>query len=354
MRVVITGASGNVGTALIRRLLAAGGYDVVGLARRVPDYGSLDGPQWVSVDLSSRECGFALQRVIRGADAVVHLAWGFQPSHQVPYLEAVGVGGTGRVLDAIASLGIGHVVHMSSVGAYAPKRDAGPVDEQWPVEALPSSSYSRHKVAAERLLDSFERSTNGTVVTRLRPGIIGQRCAGSALLRYALPALLPAKTIDVVPVLPMPAGLTVPIVHADDVADAIVRVLQQRVAGAFNLASAMPVSAPMIAEALGARWVATPARLVHAVMAATWRARLQPVSPEWLDLACAVPALDSARAERELGWVPVADAETVLHETIAGMRHAATGTTAVLRQRTVQGELSELFRRGPVSHRPQP
>jgi UDP-glucose 4-epimerase len=354
MRVVITGASGNVGTALTRRLLEAGEYDIVALARRIPDHVAVDGPQWVSVDLSSRDSGFVLRRVIRGADAVVHLAWGFQPSHQVPYLEAVGVGGTHRVLDAIASVGIGQVVHMSSVGAYAPKRGACPVDEHWPVEAVPSSSYSRHKVAAERLLDSFEESTNGTAVTRLRPGIIGQRSAGSALLRYALPAFLPAKTIGAVPVLPMPAGLTIPIVHADDVADAIVRVLRQRAGGAYNLAAAAPVSAAMIAEALGARWVATPARLVRVLMAATWWARLQPVAPGWLDLACAVPALDSARAERELGWAPVVDAETVLRETIAGMRHAATGTTAVLRQRTVPGELSDLIRRGPVSHRRQP
>jgi uncharacterized protein YbjT (DUF2867 family) len=89
MRVVITGASGNVGTALTRRLLEAGEYDIVALARRIPDHVAVDGPWWVSVDLSSRDSGFVLRRVIRGVDAVVHLAWGFQPSHQVPYLEAV-------------------------------------------------------------------------------------------------------------------------------------------------------------------------------------------------------------------------------------------------------------------------
>jgi nucleoside-diphosphate-sugar epimerase len=251
-------------------------------------------------------------------------------------------------------MGVGHVVHMSSVGAYSPKRDADPVDEDWPVKGVPSSAYSRHKAAAEILLDFFEQSSDGTAVARLRPGIIGQRSAGSALLRYAFPAPVPARAVGAVPVLPMPADLTIPMVHADDVADAVVRVLRRRAVGAFNLAAPTPVTSAMIAEALGARWVATPARLVRALMLAAWQARLQPVAPGWLDLGCAAPALDSSRAKRELGWSPKIDAMGVLRETIEGMRHAAAGSTAVLRRRTVISELSELFSRGPVSHRREP
>jgi nucleoside-diphosphate-sugar epimerase len=354
MRVVITGASGNVGTALTRRLRAAGEYDIVAVARRVPEYAAMAKFRWVSIDLSDRDCEHQLRQVFDGADAVVHLAWAFQPSHQVRYLEAIGVGGTQRVLDACTSTGVGQVVHMSSVGAYSPKRDADAVTEDWPVGGVPSSTYSRHKAAAERLLDSFEESSRSTAVARLRPGIIGQRSAGSALLRYALPVLLPARTIGALPVLPMPGGLTVAMVHADDVADAVVRVLQQRAVGAFNLAAPTPVTSAMIAEALGARWVETPAPLVRAVMLASWQLRLQPVAPSWLDLACAVPALDSSRAGRELGWSPTIDAMGVLREAVEGMRHASAGSTAVLRRRTVASELSELLSRGPVSHRRRP
>jgi nucleoside-diphosphate-sugar epimerase len=85
-----------------------------------------------------------------------------------------------------------HVVHMSSVGAYTPKRDNRPVDESWPTGGVPSSPYSRHKAAAERLLDDHQERHPDRTVTRLRPGIIGQRAAGSALLRYGLPAVVPA------------------------------------------------------------------------------------------------------------------------------------------------------------------
>jgi nucleoside-diphosphate-sugar epimerase len=354
MRVVITGASGSVGTALTKRLRRIGGYDVVGLARRIPELVRGDEVEWLSADLSSPDCGPSLRRAMRDADAVVHLAWAFQPSHRVGYLEAVGVGGTQRVLDAVARERVAHVVHMSSVGAYGPKVDGAPVDESWSVTGVPSSSYSRHKVAAERLLDDFERSADAPVVTRLRPGIIGQASAGSALLRYGLPAFVPAVAVKGLPVLPLPDGMTVSMTHADDVADAIARILEAGSAGAFNLAAAVPASAEMIADVLGARRIPVPFQALRAAMATAWHARLQPVSPGWLDLGYAVPALDSSRAREELGWKPTKDARAVLEETVAGMRRADSAATDVLRPRTVLSELSTLVRRGPVSHRREP
>src|SRR3954453_2863466 len=112
MRIVITGASGNLGTALLRRLTATNDHAIVGLARRLPD----DGPggarvRWTSVDLSKETSAAVLRDAFRRADAVVHLAWGFQPSHDLRYLEALGVGGTHRGLEAVASGGVPHLVH---------------------------------------------------------------------------------------------------------------------------------------------------------------------------------------------------------------------------------------------------
>jgi uncharacterized protein YbjT (DUF2867 family) len=73
-RVVITGASGNVGTALLRRL--AGHADLVGVARRRPPTVSPhDAAQWAQLDLSVSDAEDQLVPVLAGADAVVHLAW---------------------------------------------------------------------------------------------------------------------------------------------------------------------------------------------------------------------------------------------------------------------------------------
>ena len=352
MRIVITGASGNVGSATLRRLSRDGDHELVALARRIPTRSQgLGSVAWLAADLSDDACLSTLERACEGADAVVHLAWGFQPSHDPRYLEELAVGGTHRVLHAVASTQVRHLLHMSSVGAYAARRDDAPVDETWPTSGVPSSPYSRHKAAAERLLDGFEKGGTGTVISRMRPGIIGQRTAGSALLRYGLPAPVPAWLLGHVPVLPLDRGLAMPMVHADDVADAIARELERRVGGAFNLAADPPITPQRVADALGARVVHVPSRILRPLMSAAWHARLQQVDPGWLDLGFAVPLLDCGRAERELGWSPSTDGESVLREVLAGMRHHDAGRTPVLRARTVGSALGDFVRRGPVGRR---
>jgi nucleoside-diphosphate-sugar epimerase len=354
MRIAITGASGNIGTATLRRLTAEG-HDLLGLARRVPDVGPSDGEvTWVAADLTQDASLPVLERVFDGADAVVHLAWGFQPSHDLRYLEELGVGGTRRVLEAVERTDVPHLVHLSSMGAYSPKRDDVPVDETWPTGGVRTSPYSVHKAAAERLLDAHEARGAGTVVTRLRPGIVGQRAAAGAMTRYGVPGLVPSAVLDHVPVLPLDRRLVLPMVHADDVADAIARELRQRVGGPFNLAADPPITAQRIAHALHARLVHVPSSVLRPLMWASWRAHLQQVDPGWLDMGFALPLLDTGRARRELGWEPTVDAGTVLREVLEGMRERASGGTPVLRPRTVLGAVGDLVTKGPVGRRTRP
>lgn len=145
MRIVITGATGNVGTALLRSLTRHTDHELVGLARRVPQGPARDQVSWVSADLTDPGCRTLLDVTFDRADAVVHLAWGFQPSHDRDYLAELGVAGTRRVLAAVAARGVPHLIHMSSIGAYSPKRDDQPVDESYPTHGVPSSPYSQHK-----------------------------------------------------------------------------------------------------------------------------------------------------------------------------------------------------------------
>ena len=354
MRIVITGASGNVGTALVRRL--AGDHDLVGVVRRPPTdpEGPLAQVEWVAADLADDSAVGVLRTACAGADAVVHLAWGFQPSHRLDLLAETGVGGTDRVLTAVGAASVPHLVHMSSVGAYSPRQDSRPVGEDWPTAGVPSSPYSSHKAAAERLLDRFETDHADTVVTRLRPGIIGQRDAGSALLRYGLPALAPAALVRLLPLLPVDRTLEIPFVHADDVADAIARVLEARAPGPFNLAAEPVLTVEHIAAVLGARHVHVPAPVVRAVVAGSWHARLQPLDPGWIDLAFSVPLLDCSRAHDELGWTPAVDAVTVLEEVVAGMADRSSRPTPALRPRTLSDLARRFVTKGPVSSRRLP
>jgi len=356
MRIVIVGASGNVGTALLRQLTNRGGAEpVVGVSRRrPPSEPPYDLAAWHTVDIADNDAQAELANILQPGDTVVNLAWGFQPTRDTAQLERVGVGGVRSLLAAVERTGVRHLVHMSSVGAYSRAPAGRRVDESWPTEGIPSSAYSRHKAAAERLLDEFaaRQPTDGAmVITRFRPGLIFQRQGGSALLRYGVPGYVPAWVIRALPVLPMDRRLIVPVVHADDVAGALVAAIERRPGGAFNLAAEPPVTRDDIARTLRARPIQVPERVIRAAAAITWRARLQRIDPGWIDLAFAVPLLDTTRARTELGWQPKVDARSALHEGISGMAEAASTNSPVLRSRTLVNQASELLRKGPITRR---
>jgi nucleoside-diphosphate-sugar epimerase len=323
----------------------------------------------VALDLADEQAQTVLWETFRGADAVVHLAWDFQPSHDTDYLDRATVGGTKAVLAAADAAGVPHLVHMSSLGAYSPGPDpsdpedtspATRVDESWPTEGIDTLLYSREKVAAERLLDEYEAAAAASgaerrmVVTRLRPALVLQGDAASAIARYGFPAIVPSSVVSLLKVLPVDRRLVIQAVHSDDVADAVVRVLERRAGGAFNLAAEPPLTRDDIAQTLGARPVHVPKPVLRTATMLGWRSRLQPLDPGWIDLAFAVPLMDSGRARRELGWSPSVSAKDALAELVEGMRDKRGGSGPVLRRRSVPEELGKLVTAGPVSHRKQP
>jgi len=175
--------------------------------------------------------------------------------------------------------------------------------------------------------------------------------ADSELMRYAVPGYVPRRLIRVLPVLPLDRRLIVPVVHADDVAAAIVTAVERRAAGAFNLAAEPPIFWDDIAAVLHAHPVHPPSTLLRAAVAAGWRARLMRLSPGWIDLAFSAPVLDTGRARRVLDWSPRWDARAALADAIAGMTAGAATDSPPLRRRTVVNEATELIRSGPTTRR---
>jgi UDP-glucose 4-epimerase len=329
MRVVVVGASGNVGTALLRRFAADPTVtSVVGVARRVPR-GLPPLPyriaSWVSCDIGAgvddEPVVAQLTDVLAGADAVVHLAWAIQPSHDRRRLYDVNVSGSRRVLAAVVRAGVPHVVAASSVGAYSPAPDDVPRSEGWPTDGVRSSSYSVHKAAQERLLDETEVTHPGLVVARVRSALVFQRSAGNEITRYFLGPFVPRTVLDgKLPVLPWPTGLRLQAVHADDLADAYREAVVRQVRGAFNVAAPDVLRGEDVADVLGAGAVRDVApRVARAAVASAWHARVLPVGPGWLDMALAAPVLDVARAERELDWRPRRSSADAVREVVAGI-----------------------------------
>ncbi|MDK3258272.1 NAD-dependent epimerase/dehydratase family protein [Blastococcus capsensis] len=325
--VAVTGASGNVGTALLRRLTApgAGPAEVRGLARRpAPSVPPYDGVRWHHADLGEAASEAEIAEFVAGADAVVHLAWALQPGRQPDRLREVNVEGTRRVARAAAAAGVGQFVHMSSIGAYAAGARGSLVTEDWPTTGIPASQYSRDKSEAERVVREVFGRHRDTTLTVVRPTLILQPEASSEIGRYFLGPLLfgaarmlPGPLARLLP-LPLPA-LAISFLHADDVADGIERMLDRRAPGPFNLAAEPLLDADALARALGTVRVPTPARVLRAGLHAAFTAHVVPTEPGWLDLGTQVPALDTGRARKLLDWAPFHTGDDVLRQFVAAL-----------------------------------
>lgn len=356
-RIVITGASGNVGTALLRRLTADDSdYEIVGISRRRPPSDDVyRSAHWHELDLADPGVELELLKVFRGAACVVHLAWGFQPTRNRRYLDAVGVNGSAAVLSAAHNAKVPHLLHMSSVGTYAAGRYGQKVDETFSTAGIPSSAYSRAKSAVEHMLDGYERhNPDGVGITRMRPGFILQRDAALGLRRYTLPAYVDPRWVRWLPLLPLDRSLSVSIVHADDVADACVKAIERRALGPFNLAAEPPVGRDDIAKALRARPIHVASPLLGLLVAASWRARLQPLDRGWLDMAFSLPLLGTDRARNVLGWSPRWSSEAALADLVDGFLHTWGTQSPVLRARSCAEAVSRDLHEGPLTVRRVP
>jgi UDP-glucose 4-epimerase len=322
MRVVVVGASGNVGTSLLRSLAAEPAVEsVLGIARRIPET-KFPKTEWRAADIARSP----LRPLFQDADAVVHLAWAIQPGRDKQRMHEVNVEGSGRVFRATAAAGVPALVYASSVGAYAPgPKDRG-VDERWPTTGIESSFYARHKAEVERLLDRFEDEHPRTRVVRLRPGLIFKREAASEIRRLFAGPLLPSFLVQprLIPVVPAHDRLVFQAVHSYDAGEAYrLALVNEDARGPFNIAAEPVLDPDELARTLGARTVRVPGALLRSGAALTFGLRLQPSEPGWVDMALSVPVMDTARARNELGWEPRRSSTEALMDLLEGMREGA-------------------------------
>jgi UDP-glucose 4-epimerase len=322
VRVVVVGGSGNVGTSLLRALADEPGVDsILGLARRIPE-AKFPKTEWRQADIARAP----LRPHFQGADAVVHLAWLIQPGRDKQRLHEVNVDGSARVFTAAAAAGVRTLVYASSVGAYAPGPKDRRVDESWPTTGIKSSFYSRHKAEVERLLDRFESEHPATRVVRLRPGLIFKREAASGIRRLFAGPLLPSALVQrrLIPVVPAHPRLVFQAVHSHDVGHAYrLALMREEARGAFNIAAEPVLDPAELGRVLGARPVRVPGGLLRGGAALSYRLRLQPSEPGWVDMGLSVPLMDVSRARSELGWSPQHSSSAALLDLIEGIREGA-------------------------------
>src|SRR5438552_12812901 len=223
--VVITGVSGFLGQAVLRRLAgspAVGRF--VGLDVREPGYRPRS-MQFHLVDVA----GSDLRPLFEGADILVHLAGVHDAIPDEELMARVNVGGTRRVLDAAGAAGVAKVVLVSSAAVYgAWPNNPVPLTEDAPLRPNPGFPLGVHKAELERLLAEWALPRSAVVTTVLRPAFVlgpGADHAMARLIRARVPLAV--------------GGSTAPVqfVHEDDATEAIALAVERDLPGVYNVAA---------------------------------------------------------------------------------------------------------------------
>ncbi|HKT73668.1 MAG TPA: hopanoid-associated sugar epimerase [Steroidobacteraceae bacterium] len=167
MRAAVTGATGFVGAAVARALLAAG-WQVRALARKGSNRQNLSG---LTVEVAEGDLTDArsLDALVMGCDALFHVAadyrlWAPDPAP----LYAANVDGTRNILSAAQRAGVGRIVYTSSVATIGIPRDGSPGNEDTPVGLEDMiGHYKRSKYLGEQV--AREAAAAGTPVVIVNP-----------------------------------------------------------------------------------------------------------------------------------------------------------------------------------------
>ena len=328
LTVAVTGPTGEVGKPFISALERAPEVGrVIGMARRPFDYADRGWEkfEYRRGDILDRD---AVDALVEEADVVVHLAFvivaGRGESREINRT------GSRTVFDAAVAAGAKRLVYTSSVAAYGFHRELpAELTEEVPARGTGRHPYSADKAAVEEELEqAVAGSETGAYV--FRPCIVagpdaplllelvpllavGRRLPGP--VRWAL-----GRTPSLRPVLPDP-GVPFQLVHHDDVAAALAAAtLGHGDPGVYNLAGPGELTVSDLARELGWHSIPAPRLAVSAAAEATALMPFLPPEAAWIETVRRPLLMDSARARRELHWMPQHTARETLAETVAAAR----------------------------------
>ncbi|TNE87028.1 MAG: NAD-dependent epimerase/dehydratase family protein [Deltaproteobacteria bacterium] len=307
--IAVTGASGHLGRAVVDALLARDEVHRIVCIDRVPF--PRDDARLHSVTRDIRDP--ALAKELEGCETVVHLAFIVEVgSRDASEVESINIDGSQNVFDAAVAAGVDHLVHLSSVSAYGFHAENADrmLTEDAPLRGNDDFYYSRTKTAVERLLDEVQGRVPALRICRLRPTTFlatrSDRVTAASLFG---PLWIASST-----------GPACQMLHQDDVVDALVKVLELRSTGAFNLAPRDALPPREWGYALDKPTITLPVWLIDRLLALLYFLRLSDMDPQWLRLSNRVAInVDATRARDELGWQPRHDTTRDALRAIAGL-----------------------------------
>jgi nucleoside-diphosphate-sugar epimerase len=307
MRIFLTGGTGYIGKALVRRLIAAG-HEVRALVRPTSQTAPLTelGVATFVGDVADR---YSMREGMSGSDWVIHAAADLDLSGPPARMQAANVAGSDNVASLAYKLGVGRFLSVSSMAFFGGSPEGGPpaTEELAPIEPFPSL-YSATKHAGERAIREWAK--RGLKLNTVYPSLVygppGKKEGANSILRMLWLGRYPVL---------VGGNRRTSWIFLEDVVEGILRVMERAPVGRDYLLTGEVATLRSLAGRIAALGGAKVPRLDLPVGVAMTAARLAsplyrlagrrpPFSPAQLGSLTREWAFDDARARTELGWTP--------------------------------------------------
>jgi UDP-glucose 4-epimerase len=311
-RIAITGSSGYLAQQLIARLGSDPDVELIlGLDIR-PRVTPVQCPaSFLRFDLTSpwselRDCLRS-----REINMALHLAWQFNPIHDVQRHRQVDVEGSQNFFRAAEAAGVRRVIYTSSATAYVnPSNPAEPpfLTEETAVSGTPRYLYSKHKAEVDRMAQEFMARHPEIQVMILRPSIVlGPHARNIVTQMFEWPWRTFPWMFQV-----RGADPPMQFVSEDDMAEVLYRAVRSEARGILNVAGDGTIRYSEMVRAVGKKPLPVPAALLYPLSAVLWALHLAPFPPGLLDMIRYPWVAENKRLKEVFGYAPRLDSKQAL------------------------------------------
>jgi len=303
-RLAITGSGGYLAQQLITRLGSDPDVEfILGLDIRPREAQVACEARFLRFDLTAPWDELSDLFRSHAINAGMHLAWQFNPIHDLKRHRQVDIEGSQNFLRAAAAAGLKRVIYTSSTTAYAnPDNPERPpyLAEETAVTGTPRYLYSKHKGEVDRMVQQFMTEHPEIKVLMLRPSIIlgpHTRNIVSEVFRWpfqAFPWVMQVRGADP----PMQFLSEV------DIGDILYQAVKSELRGIFNAAGDGAIPFSEVARACGKRLLNLPSWIIYPLAQLLWTLRLVPFPSGLLDMSRYAWVADNARLKQVFGYSP--------------------------------------------------
>lgn len=294
--VFVTGISGYVAKSFVRN--SRDKFRLVGLD--IKQDKELAGIEFLKEDVRSRGARDALQKI--RPDALLHLAYIFNPPGDRDDARSINVDGTKNVLEGAREAGVKQVVILSSATVYGAHPDNPlPLKEDSPLRGDLNKGfwYSEDKVLEEKLARKFAEENPAIKMVVARACIV----LGENVDNFVSQSTFKTPFSFI-------TGGDIPFqfINEEDIAAALSKIIEKEASGTFNLAGGGYVCLSDMARIMGKRTMKVPnSKTVHRLF--FWLLKKTGIidknlPPALVDFFSYPWVVDTGKAQEELGFIP--------------------------------------------------